>query len=74
MYISPTVPIGTPGRLWGVVWLSDDLAACLACFKRPPPRYPDLPKFLANLFSTSFFSQRLLPKVLKIHSPKSLQI
>ena len=31
--ISATVPIGTPGRVWGIVWLSDELAACLACFK-----------------------------------------
>ena len=78
--ISATVPIGTPGRVWGVVLLSDDLVACLALILllvwlvlRAPPPYSGLLKFAAALFSTPFFSQRLFPKVSKLYSPKSLK-
>ena len=73
LYISATVPIGTPGRVWGNVWLSDDLAACLACFKGPTLRYPGLPGVrCVPVFNTFFFTTIVL-KSIEIWVPKITQ-
>ena len=36
IYTSATVPLGTPGRVWSIVWLPEDLTACLSSLLRGP--------------------------------------
>ena len=63
------------GRVWALVWLSGDLAACLSWFKGPTPPYSGLLKSLrCPVFKHPDFLRRLVPNMSNSNLPKRSKI